>query len=97
MDNDEIVKENFANIFTKSKRTIINKEMIENLEKKFYANEKVEIKGKTRIQRKKAIKRNYLNIKSEADSENVISEIKPTKVSKKKMIIDDDEDDEEYE
>lgn len=43
IEDDEIVKENFQTIFAKFKKTSTNKEVIEELEKKFFAGEKLNL------------------------------------------------------
>jgi hypothetical protein len=112
IEDDEIVKENFENIFAKSKKNA-NKEAIEELEKKFYAGEKPDAKPRAKKEggaKKRGVKRNYNKLKSE-DSESVsvvsssdVNNIQESSraVSKRragrnnKMIIDD-EDEEDYE
>lgn len=90
IDDDEIVTENFQNIFAKFKKgNNVNKEAFEEIEKKFFAGEKINVnKPKTGKENKenlnsnvlanknkKRIKRNYSKMKNgDNDSESALSE-----------------------
>jgi hypothetical protein len=108
IEDDDIVKENFANIFARSKKNS-NKEVIEELEKKFYAGEKPDVKPRAKKEpvKKKGTKRNYNKMRSDdSESVSVSSEVlsqnnnimpkrQPSRRKNKgRMIIEDSEDEE---
>jgi hypothetical protein len=103
------VKENFANIFARSKKNS-NKEVIEELEKKFYAGEKPDVKPRQKREpgvKRKGTKRNYNKMKSDSESDSIsmslssesqsVNNIQPKSKrnnARNKMIIEDEEDEE---
>lgn len=81
IDDDNVVKENFQNIFAKYKKTNnANKDIIEDLEKKFFAGEKIVTKiAKKENAKKKEKSKVKIGVKrrlkeSEEDSLSVVSE-----------------------
>jgi hypothetical protein len=104
IEDDEVVKDNFANIFAKSKKNS-NKDVIDELEKKFYAGEKPDVKPKQKKEpvKRKGTKRNYNKMRNDdSESQSALSEavsnVPKRSPSKRKnrarMIIEDDEDEE---
>lgn len=86
IEDDEIVKENFQNIFTKFKKLNTgNKEVIEELEKKFFAGEKMVVPktgkaatgGVKKEKKKTGVKRTFSKMKLEKDedAESVASDV----------------------
>jgi len=84
IEDDNVVKENFQLIFGKFKKsTGVNKETIDELEKKFFAGEKMAISKTSRAKginnkKKVGVKRNYSKMKN-GDSESVDSEYSDSK------------------
>lgn len=83
IEDDEIVKENFQNIFNKYKKmNSTNKEMMEELEKKFFAGEKMVInkpgkaeKAVKKEKKKVGVKRTYSKMNNRDDDlDSVVSE-----------------------
>jgi hypothetical protein len=79
---DDIVKENFQYIFNKYKKgNNSNKEVIEEIEKKFFAGEKFMITKQSRgaggvkkEKKKVGIKRTYSKMKNEDETDSIVSE-----------------------
>jgi hypothetical protein len=82
--DDDIVKENFQNIFNKYKKgNNANKEAIEEIEKKFFAGEKFVINkqsrgtgagGAKKEKKKIGVKRTYSKMRIEDETDSIVSE-----------------------